>query len=140
MRVAITAGGQVGSQLVAGLAAHKPAIEVVAVCRNAFSAKRLSGAGCEVRIGSLLDQESARKVLEGCDTVVQSALSWDNLARRDSVNLRMIRVIADAGVKRLVLLSTVAVYSSCIESGINTHADPRPDSEYGRDKVICEPK
>ena len=139
MRIAITgAGGQVGSQLAAALAAWEPAVEVIAVCRNAFSAKRLSAARCEVRIGSLLDPESARKVLEGCDTVIQSALSWENLGRRDSVNLRMIRAIADAGVRRLVLLSTVAVYSSCIQSGINTYTDPCPDSDYGRDKVICE--
>jgi nucleoside-diphosphate-sugar epimerase len=139
VRIAITgAGGQVGSQLAAALAEHQPAIEVIAVCRNAFSAKKLSAARCEVRTGSLLDPEGVRKVLDGCDTVIQSALSWDNLGRRDSVNLRMIRAIADAGVRRLVLLSTVAVYSSCIQSGINTYSDPRPDSEYGRDKVMCE--
>lgn len=139
MHVAITgAGGQVGSQLVTGIAAHQSSVEVVAVCRNAFSAKRLSVAHCEVRTGSLLDPESAGKALEGCDTVIHCALSWDNLARRDSVNLRMIRAIAQTEVRRLVFLSTVAVYSSCIQSGINTYADPCPDNDYGRDKVMCE--
>jgi nucleoside-diphosphate-sugar epimerase len=139
VRIAITgAGGQVGSQLVTGIAARQSSVEVVAVCRNAFSAKRLSAARCEVRTGSLLDPEDAGKVLKGCDTVIHCALSWDNLAKRNSVNLRMIRAIGQAGVRRLVFLSTVAVYSSCIQSGINTYAEPCPDNDYGRDKVMCE--
>jgi nucleoside-diphosphate-sugar epimerase len=139
VRIAITgAGGQVGSQLVSGLGARESSVDVVAVCRNAFSAKRLSAARCEVRVGSILDAGGARKVLEGCDTVVHCALSWDNLARRDSVNLQMIRAIAEAGVRRLVFISTVAVYSICIESGVNTYSEPRPDSDYARDKVACE--
>ena len=139
MRIAITgAGGQVGSRLVAGIATRKPSIEVVAVCRNAFSAKRLSTALCDVRIGSILDAEGARKVLEGCDTVIHCALSWDNLTLRDSVNLQMIRAIAQTPVRSLAFISTVAVYSSCLESGINTYANPRPDSNYGSDKVMCE--
>ncbi len=139
MRVAITgAGGQVGSQLIARIAACQSSVEMVAVCRNAFAAKRLSAARCEVRTGSLLDPESAHKALKDCDTVIHCALSWDNLTRRDSVNLRMIRTIAQTGVRRLVFMSTVAVYSNCIQSGINTYADPCPDTDYGRDKVLCE--
>lgn len=139
MRVAITgAGGQVGSQLVAALAAREPAIEVVAVCRNVFSAKKLSAVRCEVRTGSLLDPEEAGRVLDGCDTVIHCALSWDNLARSDSVNLRMIRAIAQTRVRCLVFISTVAIYSSCIQSGINTYADPHPDNDYGCDKLMCE--
>jgi nucleoside-diphosphate-sugar epimerase len=139
VRIAITgAGGQVGSHLVTGITARRSPAEVVAVCRNAFSAKRISAAGSEARIGSLLDPESAREALEGCDTAIHCALSWDNLARRDSVNLQMIRALAQTGVRRLLFVSTVAVYSNCIQSGINTYVDPGPDNDYGRDKVMCE--
>jgi nucleoside-diphosphate-sugar epimerase len=139
VRIAITgAGGQVGSHLVTGIAARRPSAEVIAVCRNAFSAKRLAAAPCEVRVGSILDADGARKALAGCDAVVHCALSWNNLTRRDSDNLQMIRAIAATGVKRLVFVSTVAVYSSCIQPGVNTFAHPRPDNDYGRDKVACE--
>jgi nucleoside-diphosphate-sugar epimerase len=139
VRIAVTgAGGQVGSWLLRHLPLLQPGLQIVAVCRNTFVAKKLSHAGCAVRVGSLLEPREARAMLTDCDSVVHCALSWENLTRRDSVNLAMIRALQRARVGRILFMSTVATYSSCIQSGINTYFEPCPDNDYGRDKVMCE--
>jgi nucleoside-diphosphate-sugar epimerase len=139
LRVAVTgAGGRVGSALVAKLAAHGE-FDVVAVVRNALTARLFGSVDADIRIGSVTDPVSSREVLAGCDAVVNCALAkgWPATARRQ--NNAIVRNIADVpGVRRVVHFSTVAVYGMCVDPRVSTFERPRPDSSYGADKLCLE--
>ncbi len=140
MRVAITgAGGQVGEYLSCRLASSPQRHEVIAICRNFLAAKKLAARGCAVRVGSLLNPDETAKLVDGCDAVIHCAHDWAGSARRDSSNAAMIRNLSNtASVKLLIYLSSVVTYSTCIETGVNTYEDPRPDTDYGKTKLGCE--
>jgi nucleoside-diphosphate-sugar epimerase len=139
MRIAVTgAGGQIGFRLAKWLATHLDHAEVVAVTRNSLQAKKLAGSACTVRVGSIEESQGAAQLLKDCDVVVHCALSWESLTHRDSPNMAMIRALAQTPARLFIFLSTISVYSSCIEAGRNTFEHPRPDDDYGRDKLLCE--
>jgi nucleoside-diphosphate-sugar epimerase len=139
LRVAVTgAGGRVGSALVASLASSRE-FEIVAIVRNALTARLLGSVDAEVRIGSVTDPVSSREALAGCDAVVNCALAkgWPATARRQ--NEIILRNIAAApGVRRVVHFSSVAVYGMCVDPRASTFERPRPDSSYGVDKLCGE--
>jgi len=139
LRVAVTgAGGRVGSALVANLASRGE-FDVVAIVRNALTARLLGSIDADIRIGSVTDPVSSREVLAGCDAVVNCALAkgWPATARRQ--NEVIVRNIADApGIRRVVHFSTVAVYGMCVDPRVSTFERPRPDSSYGADKLGLE--
>lgn len=138
LRVAVTgAGGRVGSALVAGLGSQG-GFDVVAIVRNALTG-RLLGPDADVRIGSVTDPSSSRRLLADCDAVVNCALAkgWPLTARRQ--NEAIIRNIAAAPRVRVAIhFSTVAVYGSCVDPRRNSFERPRPDSSYGVDKLSLE--
>ncbi len=139
MRIAVTgANGQIGRYLAARLA-DSAAAQVVAVCRNRVGAGMLSGLPCETRVGSLSQPAAAQTTIGDCDTVVHCALAGGSSGPARAENLAMIGAIAAIPrVKTLIYLSSIAVYSSCIEGGVNRFEAPRPDTTYGRDKLACE--
>ena len=140
-RVAITgAGGQVGSALVAGLASAGE-FDVVAIVRNAITARTLglATANAEIRVGSITDAESSRAMFADCDAVVNCALAkgWPPTARRQ--NEAIIGNIANAPSVRLAVhFSTVAVYGLCVDPRSVNFEQPRPDNSYGVDKLRLE--
>ena len=140
MKVAITgAGGQVGFDLTLRLARDARAHEIVPICRNYLAAMILTDSGCSVKVGSISDASRVADLFDGCDAVVHCAQDWVGLGQRDSPNVAMIRSISRvSSVKLLIYLSSVAVYSTCIETGVNTISDPHPDEAYGKDKLMCE--
>lgn len=139
LRVAVTgAGGRVGSALVAHLASCGE-FDVVAIVRNALTARLLEPVGAEIRVGSVTDPASSREALAGCDAVVNCALAsgWPGTARRQ--NEGILRNIAAApGIQRVVHFSSVAVYGMCVDPRVSTFERPRPDSSYGVDKLRLE--
>lgn len=139
LRVGITgASGQIGSHLVEALG-QTEGIEVVAVCRNSLSAGLLEASGCEVRVGSITDGESVRAVLGDCDAVVHCALASGSARQARQANEAMVRNLARLDrLGRLIHFSSVAVYGSCIDGGAVTFDRPRPDTYYGREKLLIE--
>jgi len=139
MRVAVTgAGGRVGSALVASLASRGD-IDVVAVVRNALTARFFRSVDADIRIGSVTDAASSRDVLAGCDAVVNCALAkgWPATARQQ--NEAIVRNISNVpGINLVVQFSTVAVYGMCVDPRVSTFERPRPDSSYGVDKLRLE--
>lgn len=140
LRVAITgAGGQIGSFLTGRLSAQHPEFEVVAICRNSVSAGLLDNTGCSVRVGSITEPASALRLLEDCDAVIHCALAVGLPRESRLSNEAMIRSISRLPkVKTIIFLSSVAVYSSCIDRSINTYTRPCPDTSYGKGKLSCE--
>ncbi len=139
LRVGITgAGGQIGSLLIERLSAHS-ALEVIAICRNTVSAGMLDPLGCSVRIGSIAEPDSANKLLGDCNAVVHCALAVGLPKQARLMNKTMIRCFSHVrAIKTIIYLSSVAVYGSCIDQSVNTYARPRPDTLYGKDKLLCE--
>jgi nucleoside-diphosphate-sugar epimerase len=113
--------------------------DVVAIVRNALTARLFGSVDADVRIGSVTDPASSRDVLAGCDAVVNCALAkgWPATARRQ--NELIVRNIAnEPGVRLVVHFSTVAVYGMCVDPRVSTFERPRPDSSYGADKLRLE--
>lgn len=137
LRVAVTgAAGRVGSALVAGLGGE---FDVVAIVRNDLAARTLGPVNAEVRIGSITDAESSRRMLAECDAVINCALpkGWPRNTRRESDAI--LRNIASApGVRIVVHFSSVAVYGSCVDPRTNSFERPRPNTEYGLEKLRSE--
>jgi nucleoside-diphosphate-sugar epimerase len=139
LRVAVTgAGGKVGSALVTSLGASGD-FEVVAIVRNALGAKTLGPVKAEIRTGSVTDPESSRRMLAGCDAVINCALpkGWPRTTRR--IGDAILNNIANApSVRIAVHFSSVAVYGSCVDPRRNSFERPRPTSDYGIDKLRSE--
>jgi uncharacterized protein YbjT (DUF2867 family) len=77
MRVGVLgANGQIAATLLRRLAADSD-IKPVAVCRNRVGATVISDVDCDVRIGSVADQDTARELLSDCNVVVNCI--WPNL-------------------------------------------------------------
>lgn len=137
--VAVTgANGNVGSALVASLG-ESGEFDVVAIVRNDLGAKILGPVNADVRVGSVTDPESSRRLFAGCDAVVNCALpkGWPRSSRRDSDAI--LRNIASApGVRIAVHFSSVAVYGSCVDPRVTSFERPRPNNEYGIEKLRSE--
>ncbi len=139
IRVAVTgAAGRVGSALVASLGSSGE-FDVVAIVRNDLAAKILGPVNAEVRIGSVTDAESSRRMLAGCDAVINCALpqGWPRSARRDSDAI-LRNIAGHPGMRVAVHFSSVAVYGSCVDPRTNSFERPRPTIEYGIEKLRSE--
>lgn len=117
MKVAVTgATGFLGSHVVEVLA---PAHEVVGVVRDPGRARRVLGWGAtEVRVADLGDREALRAAFRGTEAVVLVAAlavrddpPWEAWVRANVDGVRhAVEAAAGAGVRRIVLVSTVAVH------------------------------
>jgi nucleoside-diphosphate-sugar epimerase len=130
------ANGQIASTLLRRLA-EADDIKPVAVCRNRVGAAVISDVDCDIRIGSVADEDTAKKLLNDCHAVVNCI--WPNLPSKEigPENEAIIRNLRDLkSLARVIHLSSVGVYG-CIHSG-STFARPRPDTSYGREKLSLE--
>jgi nucleoside-diphosphate-sugar epimerase len=139
VKVGVTgANGRIGSALLERFA-QTGTFEPVAICRNAMGAALVDGIGCEVRIGSVSERESARQLLGDCDVVVNCAWAVGPPGEPRRRNEAIVKGICGVpAVKTLVFLSSVAIYGSCIDSTCGTFARPCPDTNYGRLKLRLE--
>ena len=110
------ASGFIGSRVVemfhlGGLADVRP------VVRSMASLARLSRFDLDWRLAGALDRDGLRAAFEGCETVVH-AISGDPATIRDSV-APVYRAANDAGVRRLVYLSSASVHGQAPAPGTN---------------------
>jgi nucleoside-diphosphate-sugar epimerase len=102
--------------------------------------------------GDLALPDAAAPLVEGADILVHAALEHapgryrggegNDLARYLSVNvggsLALLAAARRAGVKRAVVLSSRAVFSSSVVGSIPDEASTSPDTHYGASKVALE--
>jgi nucleoside-diphosphate-sugar epimerase len=133
------AGGQVGPHLLEHLS-EDPRMSVRGICRNAVTAGPLRIAGFDVRCGSVTDAETAEAMLGDCEVIVNCAAASNapTLQSRDQDQGLIRSLAALSGAKRLIHLSSVGVYGTCLDARRNTYAQPKPDWSYGREKLRLE--
>ncbi len=117
MRALVTgATGLVGSHIVERLLADGWSVR--ALVRDPHAASWLADAGVERARGDLLEAESLRHALAGCDTVFHCAAliaasgSWESFQRANVDGTRAVVEAAASAGARLVHTSSVAVYGS----------------------------
>jgi nucleoside-diphosphate-sugar epimerase len=96
--------------------------DVRALARSAEKGKDLESIGCEVVIGDLGSDEAIRAGIEGCDAVIHGAAIYEvgvPKSRHEEMHAanvegteRVLRTSLEAGVPKVVYVSTVAVFGN----------------------------
>jgi dihydroflavonol-4-reductase len=141
MRAFVTGGtGFIGGRLVRALRARGD--DVVALVRSAGRADELAALGCEVVEGDLSSTDAIRRGVQGCDAVFHVAAVYKvgiPASERDAMyesnvggTERVLDAAIEAGVKRIVYVSTVGVFG-------NTHGKIVDEtySRNGEDFLSC---
>ncbi len=150
MRVLVTgATGCVGANVVEALLARGHAVR--AMQRSTSSLKALDGLEPEMVVGDVLDLDSLRAAMKGCDWVVHAAaisqywrngadlITWVNVDGTRNV----LRAARETGVQRLVYTSSAAVFGLPTEPGAildetSVFNLPPERFPYGHSKVLAE--
>ncbi|MEM9251466.1 MAG: NAD-dependent epimerase/dehydratase family protein [Planctomycetota bacterium] len=140
------ASGVVGARLAEQLRASGVAVR--SVVRAAKASRRLGRTGVEVVEGDLRDSAVLQRACDGCAGVIHcAAATARQSARRDAfwtvnaeVPARLFRVAAEAGVGRMVHVSTTGVHGSLRRWPVDADGPLRPDSLYRRSKLRGERK
>jgi nucleoside-diphosphate-sugar epimerase len=128
--IAVTgATGFLGGHICDALADAGHAIR--GVVRDPAKGARLAAEGVDLAKADLADADALRSALDGCGALVANAAlgSWAGpIERYLDVNVggteRLLRASAAAGVKRVVLVSTVAVYRTRLRRWMDEDAEP----------------
>ncbi|MGI8785225.1 MAG: NAD-dependent epimerase/dehydratase family protein [Acidobacteriota bacterium] len=105
--------------------------------------------GVDVHVGDVCDEQTVRSTVAGAEVVVHLAAllhQYENLAglgpQYERVNVggteNVVRAAIAEGVRRVVFLSTIAVYGPSSGRLIDENTPPRPDTIYGRTKLAAE--
>jgi len=138
MKVAIIgANGFIGSRLVEVFHLGGQ-FEVVAIVRQPCSLALPARFALEWRLGDALDTASLAKSLAGCDAVVHAAIGDPRQIERMPAIL--CKAAAQAGVKRVVYLSSASVHGQNIPTGTTEATPLKADFpiEYNNAKVRAE--
>ena len=145
-QIAVTgASGFIGSHLVERLAADGHA--VVALVRSTSDSTLLEQHGVTVTRGDVTDPAAVERTVTGCPVVFHLARAKAHgvapMHVVDSVNVggagTVAKIASHAGVVRLVVCSSLAVYGARPRLNPLTEDAPmRPDSAYARSKVRAE--
>jgi UDP-glucose 4-epimerase len=103
----------------------------------------------DVRIGDICDGHAVRQAVSGVDAVVHLAALLHQFGdaaaleeQYERINVggteNVVRAAEAEGVKRAVLLSTIAVYGPSSRQIVDERTPPRPDTPYGRTKLAAE--
>jgi nucleoside-diphosphate-sugar epimerase/predicted dehydrogenase len=142
------ATGFLGSHLVEALVAHGTAIR--ALVRPSSRIAHLKRLGIDWMDGGLTDVDGLKKAMDGCEIVVHCAAATDgSWADYLEATVRGTGCILDAceaiGVKRLVYISSLSVYSMTAVKGHQTVTEdfplePHPEKVgmYARAKIEAE--
>jgi len=112
--------------------------------RSYSKAARIARFSTEIMLGDVLDLEAVRKAVTGCEVVIHAAVG---VSMDDDLNTRtdiegtenVCRAAVDAGVKRLVFLSTVEVYGQNQPELVDEDTPPRQAVyAYGSSKLAAE--
>jgi nucleoside-diphosphate-sugar epimerase len=139
MRILITgANGFIGSNLAALLIKQKH--KVVALVRKTSDLKYLKGLPVQIVYGDILDRASIYHAAKACHIIVHTAgavTDWGDIDYFTRLNVEGVKNVAqaavDAEVKRLVHISTVAIYGFNVKDA--EESDPTPPSHVGYSKT-----
>ena len=152
MKVAVTgASGFIGGRLVEWLCLRRNT-RPVAVVRTSSPRYFLAPFSCEVRTADLAEPASLQAAFAGCDTLVHCAFDFSPPDRTILIEQNLIalynvvRAARDAGIQRLVYLSSAAVYgyqrqglideSTPYESEPDSYAEAKQKSEALLDLLV----
>ena len=145
MRLVITGvGGFIGERM--AKRSREKGWEVVGVDISEEAVARLQGKGMEAHRGDINDREKLLEVFEGADLIFHTAAIVDEGKNRElscRVNVEGTRsvceVAREAGVQRLVHLSSVMVYGFEYPEGVEEdHPFPEYDNAYNETKARSE--
>lgn len=130
MRIAVTGGtGFLGSHLCASLLAGGHTVRTLV--RSPERAAWLAARGCEVVRADLTEPDSLRDGLHGCEVLVANAAMGSrqgDLAAMQRINVdgveHSLRAAAAVGCRRIVLVSTTAVYRTRLHRLLDESATP----------------
>ncbi len=141
------ASGHIGSNLVHDLVAsgHR----VVALVRKTSDLTAIEGLDVDVRMGDILDADSVRAAMDGCELVFHAAAVYKNwtadpeeMPRTANVGTRNVfAAAADAGVKRLVYTSSsnAVGFTGTLDAPLDEETwNEQPYAPYVRAKVTAE--
>ena len=105
--------------------------------------------GVEAVTGDVTDASAVRAVMDGVDAVIHMAallhivhVSPELLEKYQKINVggtgNVVNTAADAGVKRVVLFSTIAVYGPSGGRILTENSTPCPETFYARTKLEAE--
>jgi nucleoside-diphosphate-sugar epimerase len=109
----------------------------------------MSAEGVDVRLGDVRDPGAVRSAVAGASVVVHMAAllhvvhpDGPTRAAYDEVNVggtqNVVEAAAACGVRRVVHISTIAVYGSGHLAPCSEHSPPAPDSPYAVSKLASE--
>jgi len=136
--VIVGAAGQVGAALLKHLS-KRTDISVYGITRNEFSALPLQWEGYDIKVGSISNLDECKKLLERADIIINAALhlGLPKIARMQ--NRIIIKNILDVSKnKKVIHLSTISVYGSCLDAKLSTFTKPIGDSTYAKEKLRLE--
>jgi nucleoside-diphosphate-sugar epimerase len=152
MRALVTgAAGFIGSHLVERLAATGH--HVRGLVRSAAQAEAVRSLGAEPMLGDVTKPSSLRDAAQGVDTVFHLAArvtDWGNWAAFEKATVHgtqhMLHAAVNAGARRFVLVSSVAVYDNRIGDRLHVVAEGTPHNGcgdrllgyYSRAKLLAE--
>jgi nucleoside-diphosphate-sugar epimerase len=117
----------------------------VALVRTWANAARLSRLPIEMVGGDVLDLDAVRGAMKGCDVVYHLAVDWRGDRNRNRRSSRIgtrnvLQAAREAGVRRIVVLSSVAVFGRRLAVGRVSEEEPTPytGDAYGDGKIEAE--
>ncbi|MFH1933513.1 MAG: NAD-dependent epimerase/dehydratase family protein [Pseudomonadota bacterium] len=105
--------------------------------------------GVDVRLGDVTDVATVQRVMQGVDSVVHLAALLHIVnpptelhKKYERINVggtaTVVEAAVKAGVKRVILASTIAVYGPSDGKFLNEDSNTTPDTFYGRTKLAAE--
>jgi dihydroflavonol-4-reductase len=121
----------------------KRGYEVRALVEPGRNFNTLKGVEAEIISGDILDQESLKSAVRGCNYVIHAASSvaqWPIHSKRTlEVNINgtenIINAAADAKVERLVYVGSAACYGSCSPGNPSNELTPEKADKFGTDYI-----
>lgn len=143
--ILVTGGtGRIGKHLVGRLLEQDESVRILAKEKGAIT-EELEKKGVEVFFGNLLDKKSLEIALQGIETVYHLAAIVDYLAPKKlmwNVNVEgtgnLTETCKETGAKRIVYLSSTAVYGKKLSGIADESAETKPSNFYGKTKMEAE--
>ena len=133
----IGAAGRVGRSLVNRLS-EEEAYRPVAVIRDRMAVRFLPDESLEVRVGSIIDEQSANSLIGDCEIIVNLAFAGGTPSAIEN-NLNLVRCLARIQTASMIInASTVAVHPPLFTAEKMDFERPKPDSVYGASKLASE--
>lgn len=118
---------------------------IIALVRTWAQAARLARLPVEIIHGDILNIESLRQGMKGCDVVMHCAVDWrggGKVNRRSSTQgtRNILQAARENSVQRVVFLSTVAVHGRAVQQETVNEEKPCPHTgdPYGDGKIDAE--